>query len=290
MMRVLVTGALGQLGSELVRTAPAELEVVALDLPDFDLTRFDDARRTVAELAPRAIVNAAAYTAVDKAEDEPGLARAVNADGAAALAEAATRAGARLIHVSTDYVFDGALGRPYQPDDPVGPTGVYGETKAAGERAVLEATRGAAVVVRTAWLYSAVGQNFVKTMLRLLATREQVSVVADQVGSPTWARGLAEALWRLLEAPDVRGIQHWTDAGVASWYDFAVAIAEEGELLGLLTRPAEVRPITTAEYPTRARRPNYSVLRRSPTWAALGLPAVHWRAQLRRMLRELANG
>lgn len=290
MTRVLVTGALGQLGTELRRTVPPGYEIVALDLPDFDLTRAADVRRVVHDAAPHAIINAAAYTAVDRAEDEPDLARAVNADGAAAIAGAAAEAGARLIHVSTDYVFDGTAGRPYRADDPVCPTSVYGETKAAGERAVLEATGGDAAVVRTAWLYSATGGNFVKTILRLLGSRDQVGVVADQVGSPTWARGLAVALWRLLDDPDARGIHHWTDAGVASWYDLAVAVAEEGRALGLLKQPGAVRPITTAEYPTRARRPAYSVLQRSPLWEALGVPAAHWRTQLRGMLGELAHG
>jgi len=176
--------------------------------------------------APDVIVNAAAYTAVDRAESEPELARRVNSDGPRYLALAAREVGARLVHLSTDFVFDGASSIPYPPEAPTNPLNVYGVTKRAGEQAVLEVLPGRSVVLRTSWLYAAEGSNFVRTMLRLMCANGAVRVVADQVGTPTAARSVAQAIWKITERPSVTGIHHWSDAGVASWYDFAVAIAE----------------------------------------------------------------
>jgi dTDP-4-dehydrorhamnose reductase len=193
------------------------------------------------------------------------------------------------VYVSTDFVFDGAQGRPYAPDDVPNPLSVYGRTKLAGEEVVRRTFAGAALVVRTAWVYSAVGQNFALTMLRLMRERDAVDVVSDQIGSPTWAESLARALWAAAARPEVRGTHHWTDAGVASWYDFAVAIQEEALAAGLLARPVPVRPLRTEEYPTPARRPAYSVLATSQTREALGLPAVHWRTNLRLMLQGIRD-
>lgn len=283
---ILLVGAQGQLGWELQRTAPAGLTLHALDRAALDITDAAAVQACVEALRPGLIINAAAYTAVDRAEQEPALAYAVNRDGPAHLAAAAAACGARLVHVSTDFVFDGTLGRPYRPEDPVKPLGVYGASKAAGEAAVREALGGAALILRTAWVYSAHGANFVKTMLRLMRERERLGVVADQVGTPTWARDLARALWRAAEL-GLTGTHHWTDAGVASWYDFAVAIQEEALALGLLTRPIPIDPIATADYPTPARRPAYSVLDKTAFWTALGRPAGHWRVGLRGMLKEL---
>jgi dTDP-4-dehydrorhamnose reductase len=234
------------------------------------------------------LFHAAAYTAVDAAETEPERAQAVNALGTAHVASAARRVSARLIHVSTDFVFDGTRGRPYTPDDRPQPLGAYGRSKLAGEREAVRLTDGAALVVRTAWVYAARGRNFVLTMLRLMRERDEVGVVADQVGTPTWAHSLARAMWAAAQV-ELTGVHHWTDAGVASWYDFAVAIQEEALGLGLLDRAVPVRPLRTDEYPSRAHRPPYSVLDSSATRLALGLPAVHWRVNLRAMLRGLAN-
>ncbi len=286
-MKVLVVGAGGQLGRELQQTLPPGIEALWLTREDLDLTDREAVLSRVRERGPTHIIDAAAYTAVDRAESEPERAYAINAHGAAHLAEAAAASGARLVYVSTDFVFDGSQSRPYAPTARPNPLGVYGASKAAGEQKVLEWVPDA-LVVRTAWLYSAQGGNFVKTMLRLLAERDSIGVVDDQVGSPTWARGLAEALWALLAA-DARGIHHWTDAGVASWYDFAVAIGEEGRRLGLLSRPAQVLPIGTDEFPTAARRPAFSVLDKADTWRFLGRKGMHWRAALRGMLEELAT-
>ena len=240
----------------------------------------------LADLRPSVVINAAAYTAVDRAESEQAAAFAVNADGPGHLARACAGLGARLIHVSTDFVFSGNACHPYQPADPTGPVSVYGESKLAGEQQVREALGEQSVIVRTAWVYSRVGHNFVKTMLRLMAERDSLSVVADQVGTPTWARGLAEALWRIVDKPEIAGTLHWTDAGVASWYDFAVAIAEEAHAQGLLARPVAVKPIATADYPTPAARPAWSVLDKTASWQQLGCDGMHWREALRAMLAD----
>jgi dTDP-4-dehydrorhamnose reductase len=283
----LLTGAAGQLGRALQATAPPAWRVIACDAAALDVTRPEAVEEVVRRERPALIVNAGAYTAVDAAERETERAEAVNSAGAAHVAEAAKLAGARLIHVSTDYVFDGTQARPYGPADRPRPLGVYGRTKLAGEREVTRISGGSALIVRTSWLYSTYGRNFVLTMLRLMRERDAIGVVADQVGSPTWARGLAETIWAAAAAPGLKGVHHWTDAGVASWYDFALAIQDEALALKLLPRAVPIRPLRTDEYPTDARRPAYSVLERSAALANLGVPIRHWREQLRTMLREV---
>jgi dTDP-4-dehydrorhamnose reductase len=204
-------------------------------------------------------------------------------------AQAAREAGARVIHISTDFVFDGEKGAPYAPDDPPAPLGTYGRTKLEGEVAVRNATDGDAIVIRTAWLYSRFGHNFVKTMLRLMGERDAVSVVSDQRGTPTWANSLAEVIWAAIEQDLPGGVYHWTDGGEASWFEFAEAICREGRGAGLLERDVAVRPITAAEYPTPARRPAYSVLDCSATVTALGIEQRPWATSLQRMLAEMRN-
>lgn len=285
-MKILVLGGGGQVARALAATAPAQHEVVARSRGELDIG--DEAAVDRELLTGRYdwILNAAAYTAVDRAEDEPELARRVNETAVGHLAQGAARHGGRLLHLSTDFVFDGASSRPYLPTDPTHPLGVYAATKLAGERRVLEAG-SSGVVLRTAWVYAAEGKNFVLTMLRLMREREEVRVVCDQVGTPTWATGIARAVWGLVGAAVPGGIHHWTDLGVASWYDFAVAIQEEALQRGLLSRAVPVLPIPTAAYPTRARRPAYSVLDTQTTRALAGAPAHHWRTNLRTMLDEL---
>ena len=285
--KALLTGANGQLGLELQATVPEGWRLAACGSSDLDVTSVDGAREVLRRERPALVINAAAYTAVDAAEEEAQEAEAVNARGAAHVAEAAREIGARIIHVSTDFVFDGRQSHPYGPGDPTNPLCVYGRTKLEGERGVARISEGSALIVRTAWVYSSHGKNFVLTMLRLMREKQAVSVVSDQVGTPTWARGLAEALWAAAERPAMSGIHHWTDAGVASWYDFAVAIQEEALEAGLLDRVVPVRPLRTADYPTKAIRPAYSVLDKSATWAALGRTAPHWRVNLRHMLGQL---
>lgn len=288
MTKVLITGAGGQVGRMLLEMRPNDIEPIACTHADLDIGVGDAVRQCVSRHRPATIINAAAYTAVDKAESEPDAARRINADGARHLAVAAREYGARLIHISTDFVFDGAASVPYRPDSATHPVSVYGQTKRDGERAVLETLPEQAVIVRTAWIYAATGANFVRTMLRVMRANGAVRVVADQVGTPTAARSLAEALWRIAGNPEIRGIHHWTDAGVASWYDFAVAIAEEGADLGLVSRDVAVTPIATSDYPTPARRPAYSVLDKS-SLAPYGLAPTHWRKRLRGVLKEIPS-
>ncbi|MBT7718904.1 MAG: dTDP-4-dehydrorhamnose reductase [Halieaceae bacterium] len=284
--KVLITGAAGQLGRELLRSVPEGVECIAATREILDIADAAQVRAFVRRERPGLIINAAAYTAVDKAESEQELAAAINVNGAANLATACAENGSRLIHVSTDFVFDGTSSTPYLPDAPTSPLGEYGRSKLAGEQAVV-AGLPSALIMRTAWVYSAFGGNFVKTMLRLMAEREELSVVADQVGTPTWARGLADALWLAADQSDLQGLYHWTDAGVCSWYDFAVAIAEEALEIGLLQRMPRIHPIPGSAYPTPAARPAFSVLDKCSTWEALHTQGLHWRAQLRSMLQDL---
>jgi dTDP-4-dehydrorhamnose reductase len=284
-MKALIFGAGGQLGRALARTAPPGTRLTALGHGQCDVTDPEAVARALDAAAPDLVLNAAAYNAVDRAEAEPEAAHRLNAVAPGAIAAAARAAGARTIHVSTDFVFDGAASRPYRPEDPAAPCSVYGRSKLAGEGAVREADADA-LIVRTAWLYAPEGANFVNTMLRLMRAHSDIAVVADQIGTPTWAPSLAGALWALA-GKEARGLVHYTDAGVASWYDFAVAIAEEADAAGLLERPAAIRPIATADYPTAARRPAFSLLEKAATWELLGGSAPHWRVNLRRNVQEL---
>ena len=273
MTRLLVTGAAGQLGQDLLALEPGALGV---DLAELDLTDGLAVRAFLAADKPEVVIHGAAYTAVDKAESDEDRAYLVNATASAHLATACAAVGARLIAVSTDYVFAGDATEPYDVDSPTGPRSAYGRTKLAGEVAVREILPASSHVVRTAWVWGAGGANIVKTMARLEATRDTVSVVDDQRGSPTWSRDLAAGLLELASRPDVpAGVLHATGGGETTWHGFTRAVFEE-----LGADPARVLPITTAEYPVPAPRPAYSVL--SPAaWAAAGLtPLQHWRSAL----------
>jgi len=285
--RVLITGANGQVGWELQRTAPEGVEVIALDSAALDIRDQAQVNKIFNELTPDVVINAAAYTSVDKAEKEPEIAYAVNATGAGNLAKASYSQDARFIQISTDFVFDGKQSTPYLPDDLPNPLGVYGASKLKGEQLVSEYTHGEAIIIRTAWVYSSHGENFVKTMLRLMRERNALSVVVDQIGSPTWANGLAQTIWKMTKQPKIRGIFHWTDAGVASWYDFSVAIQDEAIKLGLLKRNAIVSPIPVSDYITIAPRPVYSVLGKTKVWEGFGVRSEYWQHSLSRMLTEL---
>jgi len=235
------------------------------------------------------IVNCAAYTAVDKAEDEEELARSLNAAGPGNLGRLAAAIGASALHFSTDYVFDGSGSRPYREEDPLSPLGAYGRTKAEGEE-LLRAACPSSVILRTAWLYGRHGPNFVRTMLRLMGERERVGVVADQRGSPTWAADLALAALAVLSAPAPRfGTYHFTDAGEATWHEFALEIERLGRACGILARPCEVAPLTSAEYPAKTRRPAYSVLAKEKIRRDYGVEIPDWRASLARFIEGEAK-
>ncbi|WP_137680185.1 dTDP-4-dehydrorhamnose reductase [Aurantiacibacter suaedae] len=280
-MKVLITGANGQLGRGLIATAPAGVELHPVTRDACNLAEACAIAALVEQVAPDLVINAAAYTAVDKAESDEDTARAINARAVAALVSAHE---GRLVHVSTDFVFDGAASRAYRPDDSRNPISAYGRSKAAGE----DSLRDSDLLVRTAWVYTAGGANFVRTMLRLMAQKPALNVVADQIGAPTWAPGLAHTIWGLI-AKDASGTFHHSDAGVASWYDFAVAIQEEALALGLLEAAIPITPIPTSAYPTPAARPAFSLLDCSKTRALLEDGHTHWRTHLRAMLKEEAS-
>jgi len=286
-MKVLITGAGGQVGRALQASAPAEVHVLGKERGTLDIC---EAAPLVALLRAESIdvlVNAAAYTAVDQAESERERAFAVNAAAVGVLARACSAAQVRLIHLSTDFVFDGSQSTPYRPDAATHPLSVYGQSKLAGER-LFTAERGLdSVMIRTSWVYASTGRNFVLTMLRLFRERTVVKVVSDQIGTPTSAASLARCIWAVTAKRGTPPVMHFSDAGVASWYDFAVAIHDEARALGLIERSVQILPITSDQYPTAAVRPRFSVLDKTATWSELGLEPEHWRHALRSVLAEI---
>jgi dTDP-4-dehydrorhamnose reductase len=291
-MRIAVTGQAGQVVTSLVeRGTAAGHEVIALGRPALDLADPASVARSLDAAAPDVIVSAAAYTAVDKAESESELAHVVNGAGAGAVAEAARALGVPLIHVSTDYVFDGTLDRPYAESDPTGPTGVYGASKLAGERAVLAAHGDNSAILRVAWVYSPFGGNFLKTMLRVAGDRDELSVVADQLGNPTSALDIADGTIRVAtnlvsnSDPALRGVFHMTASGEASWADFAEAIFAASAAQGGAS--AQVKRITTADYPTPATRPANSRLDCGLIAKVHGVTLPDWRQSLGTVIARL---
>ena len=290
MTKILLTGITGQVGAELQPILSSRGEVIAVNREQFDLSNPEQIRQQIAEIEPNVIVNAGAYTAVDKAESEPELAIAINASAPKEIAIAANNIGATVVHISTDYVFNGKNHSPYLETDTTDPLGVYGNSKLQGEIGVIE-NCDRHIVLRTAWVYGSRGHgNFVKTMLRLGESREELKVVADQIGSPTWSYDIAQAIANLLgkslKDEGVYGTYNFSSAGVASWYDLAVATFDEAKLLGFPLEIKQVFPITTAEYPTPAQRPAYSVLSKGKYTKATGIYPPHWRQSLRKMLEE----
>ncbi|MEL7190717.1 MAG: dTDP-4-dehydrorhamnose reductase [Pseudomonadota bacterium] len=283
-MRVLITGGTGQLGTALQRTAPDGFDCNAISSDDVDIADLAMLRARLAVEAPDIIINAAAYTAVDKAESEEDEARDVNAHAVRIMAETMAETGGKLVHISTDFVFDGTVSEPYPTDADRNPISAYGRTKAEGE----DHCRAEDLLIRTSWVYEAGGANFVRTMLRLMRERDELSVVADQVGSPTWATGLAHVIWALIKK-DASGTFHHSDDGQATWHEFALAIAEEAHAIGLIDAIPAINAITTAEYPTPAKRPAYSLLDCSKTRSFLGDTPIPWRDNLQRMLAEEAK-
>jgi dTDP-4-dehydrorhamnose reductase len=302
--RILVTAKNGQLGWELARSKPENVETIFFDSKELNICDPKNVSKKIASFKPDLVINAAAYTAVDKAESDSENAFLVNQQGAKNLAQACKEFGAKLIHISTDFVFDATKNTPYQPADITNPLGVYGASKLAGEKSVSEILGDNVSIIRTAWIYSSHGNNFVKTMLRLMAEKDQLGVVVDQVSTPTNANNLAKAIWLLAEKmwaekPNTEelpteqsalgNVYHWTDLGTASWYDFAVAIQELGVANGLLNKPIPIAPIKASQYPTPAKRPAYSVLDTSLLRTTLNLPGIHWRAALSTTLNDIKS-
>ena len=289
-MKVLVTGANGQLGYELQQTCPTHVILIATDAQTLDITQKEQITAALDSYLPDVIINAAAYTAVDKAETDIENATAINTRAPELLAKAITDyrcqgKNLHLVHISTDFVFSGYQSTPYLTSDPPDPLSVYGKTKLAGEQ-VIQQYLNDALIIRTSWLYSCHGNNFVKTMLRLMQERSELGVVIDQIGTPTWAKTLANTIWQLIDLK-AQGIYHCSDQGVASWYDFTVAIQEEALALGILTNPISIKPIRSAAYPTPAHRPTFSVMDKQNTESLLETSLPYWRDSLRAMLCEL---
>ena len=292
-MKVLLTGAGGQLGQALIASAPEGLELVATSREQLDLADPEACRSAVEQHQPDWVLNAGAYTAVDKAESEPELAHAVNAGAPEAFARALDQQGGRLLQISTDFVFNGTQGTPYQPEQARDPLGAYGASKAAGEAAVqsIFGAGGRGLILRTSWVIGPVGKNFALTMLRLHREKEQLGVVADQVGCPSSTLNLATACWTVITSSsdkvELPPVLHWCDGGAASWYDVSVAVGELAMDLGLLERAATVNPISTSDYPTPATRPGYSLLDCQTSRQVLQLEAQPWRAALKDVLQAI---
>ena len=259
-MKAVIIGRGGQVAWELQQTVPENTDVFVLGSSDIDILNFESISKIVIQLKPDVIINASAYTAVDQAETDVEAAYAINETAVKYLAEISKKLKCRLLHISTDFVFDGEKNRAYEVNDLTNPLGVYGSSKLAGEKVIEETFPENSVIIRTAWVYSSHGNNFVKTMLHLMEEKEELNVVSDQIGCPTYARGLAKFLWSLVELESTEPVYHWTDLGVASWYDFAVAIREEGFKQGVLNKKIPINPIKSQQYPTKARRPHISLL------------------------------
>ncbi len=277
MSKILITGGNGQLGTSLGMILP---DAIRTDYDVLDITNENAVRQFVKRNNVDTIINCAAYTAVDKAEDNIDAATKINVDGPRNLA----KSGAKIIHISTDYVFDGSGHTPYQTWEPTSPKSVYGKTKLAGEQAVMDYAN-MAIVIRTAWLYSPYGNNFVKTMLRLGDEKKSINVVNDQIGTPTYAADLAHAIKAVLPQMKSKnaGVYHFTDEGVCSWYDFAT------EIMNMAGKKCVVRPIPTSEYPTRASRPAYSVLDKTKIKKVFGIQIPHWRQSLEMCIKQLSR-
>jgi dTDP-4-dehydrorhamnose reductase len=289
--KIVLTGANGQLGLTLQRTLAlhSNIELHALTRDQLDIADETAVNQCLDQLRPDVIINAAAYTAVDAAETDDLTARAANAAGPKNLARWVSRNKAYLVHLSTDFVFSGRNHRPYTPDDQTDPLSIYGRTKLEGELHVRYLAPDNSLVLRTSWVYSQFGRNFVKTMLRLMAEKDQLNVVDDQVGTPSSTWGLARCIDACLEKRPL-GILHWSDAGVASWYDFAVAIQDEALAAGVLNKAIPVHAIPTQAYPTPAKRPAFSVLDKSSTMDVLALKPRHWRHELQQVIQAIKAG
>ena len=286
-MKILVIGKNGQLAQELLNLSTIDVEVICLGRDNVDILNKNSLFNTVSTLNVDAVINASAYTAVDLAEKEPEQAYKINTLAVKNLAEVCKEQSLHLVQISTDFVFDGLKSSPYLPNNNINPLSVYGKTKADSEQLLTQISPNTSCIIRTSWVYSCYGNNFVKSMIRLMAEKPELGIICDQIGTPTYAKGLAKiSLTAAIEK--ITGIHHWTDAGVASWYDFAIAIQELAIEKSLLITAIPINPINSESYPTPAKRPSYSVLDKSST--LLSFPnssIIHWRKQLSDMLDQL---
>jgi dTDP-4-dehydrorhamnose reductase len=285
MKKIIVIGSKGQLGNEFqeLEKQYQSFQFFFYDVEEMDIVNKDLVEKGISEVKPDYLINCAAYTAVDKAETEKEIAFAINSEAVRNIATACSSNGVKFIHISTDYVFDGEASEPYKEESIVNPSNIYGESKLRGEQ---EAVKGNAdvIIVRTAWVYSIYGSNFVKTMLRLMRSKPEISVVADQYGSPTYAHDLAEVIMNIISSGKwVPGIYHYTNDGIISWFDFA------SEIKKLSVLSCKINPITTEEYPTPAKRPQYSVLNKTKIQQTFGVKLKDWKDSLQQCLNKMSQ-
>jgi len=295
-MKVLITGSQGQLGKELLKNIPHDIEVIAADRKTFNLLDLKNCREFIFDNKPDWIINAAAYTAVDLAEDEEEKAMLINGEAPTEIANTLKKTGGKLLQISTDFVFDGKSSSPYKVDDEPNPINIYGKSKLLGENGIKNILQdnNQYIILRTSWVMGSEGNNFTKTMLRLLKIKEKVSVVYDQIGCMTSSKYLSHICWLIIQKDITKNINnqkilHWTDAGVSSWFDIATEIGDLSFKLNLLKNPAKVLPISSDNFPTRAKRPNFSLLDSSITKEILNIENKYWRYSLLEILQELKS-
>lgn len=289
-MNVLLLGASGQLAKSLILSKPKQINLISLTRAQLDITNYSALKENIALYNPTVIINAAAYTQVDQAEAQPEIAIAINATAIKHLVQECTEKNIHLIHFSTDYVFNGKNNKPYLVSDKPEPGNIYGLSKLNGEVTIQQNESINWTIIRTAWVYSQSGNNFYNTMLRLLALKEKLNIVSDQISTPTHVDSLAKITWQIT-LKSITGLYHWTDAGVASWYDFAVAIQRQAQNLGILKNHCQIIPINTEQYPLPARRPFYSVLDKSKIIDVLNINQhIHWQEKLEQILKNTKTG
>ncbi len=285
MKKVILLGAAGQLGLLVAKSAPDNVVLNCFSREELDIRDHGAVKELILTTSPDIIINTAAYTAVDNAEEQHKLAYEINAQAVENIA-INTPSETRIIHVSTDFVFSKISKHPYKPADLIAPGSIYGQSKAAGEKAIIQHHPGNAIILRTSWLYSAQGKNFVTTMLGLMAVKDELSIVSDQFGSPTSAHLLARIIWKFALESQVNGVFHWSDEGIITWYDFALEIYTQARKLGILNKDVSIRAITTKDYPTPASRPCYSALDSTATEDVLGIKTSPWRVELYKVLEK----
>ena len=285
-MNVLLTGANGQVARELIYTCPDNIKLFAFDKNALDITNQISVKEAFEKYKPDVLINAAAYTSVERAEIEQDLAYKINKEGISNLAIECASSKTKLIHYSTDYIFDGKKTSPYSILDKTSPLNVYGKSKLEGEEEALKLNPNKTLIIRTSWIYSKHGNNFVKTMLRLMDVGNNLEVIADQTGTPTWARSIAKATWKFIKEPEANGIFHFCDSGSTSWFEFAKSIQESALKYKIIDSPAKLIPIKSVEYKSKVERPSYSILDCKKTWELINVKPENWRVNLNNMIKD----